>query len=401
MFACCCRPPACSLAPSPRAGNGAAEDPAVRWVADVLAEPGAFSGLCKTLFLAHAKAAEGQLELKELENVFKDLRAAHGVPEPPRALIEAAIRCPGKYHREHFVREDEFPGFLERALTKLLPSMSRRPPWLPMQGPEGGQMAVPPNYWGLSIEQLNKVASYITDHPDFRGGLTMTDVVEQWVKGWTAGTGCGVALLLNGSNPRPAQVMISHAWKEAFSDFVMSICNGAKKQNLAEDSVIWICSFANFQNEDGSGPDVRTQIKADPFGTVIRSQEVQSIGMRVVLNAETNVYSRLWCVYEMQEALNLKVNVQCWTISSDIRNMHKLKRMAKVNKFIDARSAECFLQEDKVMITGLIEQGIGWDLINQSIQGLSQELHATFEGSLRNANRHEEDKGGGSDCDSE
>lgn len=103
----------------------------------------------------------------------------------------------------------------------------------------------------------------------------------------------------------------------------------------------------------------------------------------------------------MQEALNLKVDVKCWTISADIRNMDKLRRMAKVNTFVDARSAECFLEEDKVMIKGLIENGIGWDPINRSVEELSKQLAETWSRSLRNAMAHEDDKCDSSDGGSE
>lgn len=135
-------------------------------------------------------------------------------------------------------------------------------------------MSRPPNFWSLSLRQFRKVSRYIMDHPDFAGTHTMTDVVNQWVKDWTAGTGCGVAMLLNGADPRPAEVMISHAWREMFGEFAQSIEDGSERSGVQPDTTIWICSFANFQNEDGSGPDVKTQLDADPFGTVIRSTEV-------------------------------------------------------------------------------------------------------------------------------
>ena len=44
----------------------------------------------------------------------------------------------------------------------------------------------------------------------YRLSLVGTDVADLFVKPWTAGTGCGVSLLLNAASPLRAELMVSH-----------------------------------------------------------------------------------------------------------------------------------------------------------------------------------------------
>ena len=42
--------------------------------------------------------------------------------------------------------------------------------------------------------------------------ITMYDVNDHFVKPWTKGTGCSIAILMNKSKQLPVEGMLSHAW---------------------------------------------------------------------------------------------------------------------------------------------------------------------------------------------
>ena len=68
---------------------------------------------------------------------------------------------------------------------------------------------------------------------------------------------------------------------------------------------LWFCAFAQYQPGDEAfdpGPTVAQQLALDPFGQVIRSLAAPG-GMVVVQTSLGDVYARLWCVYEISEAL--------------------------------------------------------------------------------------------------
>ena len=50
------------------------------------------------------------------------------------------------------------------------------------------------------------------------------------------------------------------------------------------------------------GPTIGEQLKRDPFGTVIQSNVLSS--MCLSITSQEDPYNRLWCVYELNEALN-------------------------------------------------------------------------------------------------
>eukprot|EP00971_Amphidinium_carterae_P217894 4325545-Amphidinium_carterae.1 len=61
-------------------------------------------------------------------------------------------------------------------------------------------------------------------------------------------------------------------------------------------------------------PSVAEQIELDPFGEVIRSQAIKSEcggqGMLAVHTTRADLYTRLWCVYEVAFAKKEKVQVR-------------------------------------------------------------------------------------------
>ncbi|CAK9003633.1 Hypothetical protein (Fragment) [Durusdinium trenchii] len=170
---------------------------------------------------------------------------------------------------------------------------------------------VAPVEWGMSLQQFNDfvAACRATDYWPVaaqKGHVNLYEVVEFFVKPWTRRTGCSVALRMN-SAPARAELMVSHSWQECMdqcSEALGKFCARHKQIASSLAVALWFCAFAQYQpgSEPGDrGPTVAEQLALDPFGSVIRSLR-DGLGMVVVQTSMGDVYSRLWCVYEISEA---------------------------------------------------------------------------------------------------
>eukprot|EP00658_Telonema_sp_P-2_P008330 TRINITY_DN13131_c0_g1_i2.p1 TRINITY_DN13131_c0_g1~~TRINITY_DN13131_c0_g1_i2.p1 ORF type:complete len:210 (-),score=46.88 TRINITY_DN13131_c0_g1_i2:80-709(-) len=72
------------------------------------------------------------------------------------------------------------------------------------------------------------------------------------------------------------------------------------------DIPVWFCVFSNYQAEDGEGPSIQKQLDLTPFSRVIESKAIQrkkgGYGMVAVHTSKEDLYLRLWCVHEVDEA---------------------------------------------------------------------------------------------------
>lgn len=146
---------------------------------------------------------------------------------------------------------------------------------------------------------------------EMRNVVTLYDIIQQLVKPWTRGTGCGIALLMNHQTPCRATLMISHTWAEDMDECEEAIVDYCLEVTSGLSTSIWFCGFAQYQagDEPGDvGPSISEQLKLDPFGSVIR-HTTPALGMVVVHTSSARVYERLWCVYEIAEATRLESKV--------------------------------------------------------------------------------------------
>eukprot|EP00931_Biecheleriopsis_adriatica_P062597 TRINITY_DN37762_c0_g1_i1.p1 TRINITY_DN37762_c0_g1~~TRINITY_DN37762_c0_g1_i1.p1 ORF type:complete len:589 (+),score=86.54 TRINITY_DN37762_c0_g1_i1:69-1835(+) len=176
---------------------------------------------------------------------------------------------------------------------------------------------VPPQCWGMRVSQFNDIiASFLETRfwsrwIQEKGYANLYDT-DSLVKTWTRGTGCSIALRMNPEMTLTAELMVSHSWAEDIHE-----CREAVDQfvtthgKLDKTLVIWFCAFANYQSGDEPGdvgPTIAEQLKMDPFGCVIQATSM-SQGMLVVHTSRAEVYERLWCVYEIDEALRTESRV--------------------------------------------------------------------------------------------
>lgn len=250
-----------------------------------------------------------------------------------------------------------------------------RPQWLPVTGP--GNMNVSPEHWGMTLSQW---AAFIaacastdkwaeleasTDRKEF-GHVNLYQVCDHMVKPWTMGTGNSVALLMNNVKPLHADVMVSHAWGESVLEALVAVLARASVTGIGLGATVWFCTFAQYQ--PGDGPSVQEQLELDPFRKVIESRP--RFGMLVVHTSTAELYGRLWCVYEVNEAQKASV-VPFSAFSVD--SLKKLKLLDTASNSleeklkVDTRMAQCFSPEDTHMITNKILNAGGFEQLDNRI----------------------------------
>lgn len=230
-----------------------------------------------------------------------------------------------------------------------------------------------PVEWGMSLQQFNDfvAACRATDYWPVaaqKGHVNLYEVVEFFVKPWTRRTGCSVALRMN-SAPARAELMVSHSWQECMdqcSEALGKFCARHKQIASSLAVALWFCAFAQYQpgSEPGDrGPTVAEQLALDPFGSVIRSLR-DGLGMVVVQTSMGDVYSRLWCVYEISEVVSSQAKV---SMAYSHRALER--RAGSFEDMLRTRTsgATCSSVLDEEMIRKKVEQTGGFKQLDSII----------------------------------
>lgn len=231
---------------------------------------------------------------------------------------------------------------------------------------------VPPVKWGMRCKQFS----------DFLRACSLTQSWDEEVKGsgyvnlyalngrllinWTRQTGCGIALRMNPMEPLAAELMVSHCWAEDMQECKDALDEFRVQQNISQDAVLWFCAFSQYQagHEPGDvGPTIPEQLALDPFGVVV-AHVSSCLGMVVVHTSRAEIYSRLWCVYEIAEAVKSgsKVKVAC---SLDYVNTGA----GNLAEMLQARTEEarCKFSDDEQLIRDKITQKMRWMELDRMI----------------------------------
>ena len=227
-----------------------------------------------------------------------------------------------------------------------------------------------PTQWAMTNVQLLELFNYMQSTQEYkaakeaRGHVCLYDVNSLFVIPWSRGFGCGVALLMNANAPLKAQVMISHAWAEDVEELVSSLSSWASRiQPLWDcDGVpLWCCTFAQYQPEDGAGPSLQHQLSLDPFKSVIHSKPEH--GMLVVHTTKADPYDRLWCVHEVDEALESKLFVTA------------IGTYSLGGRTVCTRRAKCGHAADEARIRAVIEsKDGGYERLDRTIKAFRNTL---------------------------
>merc|ERR1712000_24363 len=145
---------------------------------------------------------------------------------------------------------------------------------------------------------------------------------------------------------------------------------GVNHHKVPTNAKIFFCAFSMYQPEDGAagGLSIAEQLQRTPFANIIKSRP--KYGMFVVHATTCQVYSRLWAVYEVDEAMHSGV---------EIRGLFDIARWTpeKFNQEIktETRSGQVGRPEDRLMLEELICQRGGFERLDALI--------ADFRGSMQ------------------
>lgn len=217
--------------------------------------------------------------------------------------------------------------------------------------------------WGITLQQLGDIKS----DPSYNENMSMYDVVNTIIKPKTEGTGMGYSLYLNQEEPLRAKVMVSHAWGENFNQFYHTL------QQSGNEGPFWVCAMSICQNNDIEDVTIEKQLGPDPhygpFATVLR----QADSMIAIMTKSCDIYTRLWCVYEIFTAISLNIPVKLETYNeitgfggSD--QMYSNVVLDSTGAPVSTKDAECGYEGDIQMIHNeILKQEGGFELIDDVI----------------------------------
>ncbi|CAE8672439.1 unnamed protein product [Polarella glacialis] len=234
----------------------------------------------------------------------------------------------------------------------------------------GGNRDVLPEHWGITCRQFYQFLNHCKRSPKWKelqdtegfggkvGYVNGYELCDHFVKPYTRGSGSGVALCLNAKLPLQSQVMLSHCWGESLEEVRVALLS---LEGLAPDTSLWFCILANYQCGDEAGdvgPTLQEQLDQDPFGRVIRLPTLRA--MAVIQTSTAEVYERLWCVYEIAEAVT--GGVRTCSVTSNRGTSQELKAAV-----IDTEAGKCSNARDEEMIRSKIQAQGGYEKLNKTI----------------------------------
>ena len=161
------------------------------------------------------------------------------------------------------------------------------------------------NKWCTPMQEWCDVIDHIVETPEYKElrkakwEVSMYDACSVFVKPWTNGSGCGLAVTITQDVEQDAQLMLSHAWGEDIVQCKEALVSFFHKYKLSKSDTVWFCVWANYQAQDGFGPSIGEQLAMDPFKVVIESLAVQASngghGMVCIHTTSADLYTRLWC----------------------------------------------------------------------------------------------------------
>jgi len=245
-----------------------------------------------------------------------------------------------------------------------------------------------PEHWAISVRDFLRVMEHIFATPTYKElskhgrVVTFHDINKHFVQPWTAGSGCGLAVMVTGGAPcTPASVMTSHSWSEDAKECVDAIKRELLAGSITDTDLMWFCVFANYQCEDGAGPTIKDQLAMNPFECVIKSPGVRNgRGMMVIETTADDVYRRLWCVFELFTAIQMNVHIFAASSELYLANLHRRTALFAKHGFSEAVivraagittaacAARCSSEADEEMIVQLIKSQGGFDLVDAKVQ---------------------------------
>ncbi|CAE8582340.1 unnamed protein product, partial [Polarella glacialis] len=254
-----------------------------------------------------------------------------------------------------------------------------------------------PEQWTITVQHWVDIVGACTETPQYKSVMeqkktvNMHDVCRLFVKPWSEGTGCSLAVLMSREVVCNAQLMVSHCWGEDVSETKESLLQHAVRHELPMTVPIWFCVFSNYQPEDGVGPKLEHQLALEPFASVIRNPSLKAAngghGMVALHTTTDDLYSRLWCVHEVERAI-VEEDVE---IKASMSQKYIDLMVGRVEQFlglgatlndcfraagvqVQTAKARCSSKDDEEKLVKLIlQQGNGFDGLDKVVEDFRRE----------------------------
>lgn len=269
-----------------------------------------------------------------------------------------------------------------------------RPSWLPSCGP--GQANVDPLQWGLSIEQwiffvracvaTDVWKALVAGKGEYN--ITMYDIKDYFVVPWTAGTGSSISLLMNGASSKKVELMISHAWGGSVLEVYNCLQNLVNHEGVPSSTPVFYCTFSMYQPEDGfaGGLTIDQQLTRKPFATIIESNPKH--GMFIIHTSVFEVYSRMWTVHEVDEAMLAEIRI------NGLFDLYRWEATSlQALLAIDTEKSEC-RPENRLLLSDLIIHRGGFSRLNNRIVDVRKTMVGQLEEFLNKFKKIDEENRG-------
>ena len=170
-------------------------------------------------------------------------------------------------------------------------------------------------------------------------------------------------------NQGQVDLMVSHAWAGSVIESLASIKTITTMYLVPKETRIFFDTLCMYQAEDGAigGLSIPEQLTMKPFTTIIHQKPHH--GMFIIHTTISEVYERLWCVHEADEAIEAKIEIY-GAFDPASWNATALKDI--VSSF-STQSAECQGESDKNMLTSLINNRGGFDRLDRIVRDVRQQ----------------------------
>eukprot|EP00929_Paragymnodinium_shiwhaense_P025705 TRINITY_DN1547_c0_g1_i1.p1 TRINITY_DN1547_c0_g1~~TRINITY_DN1547_c0_g1_i1.p1 ORF type:complete len:768 (-),score=124.15 TRINITY_DN1547_c0_g1_i1:208-2511(-) len=303
-----------------------------------------------------------------------EIRAASEIPVLLGRSLSNLLGAPGDKSKSELqnaftdvtVRDEPTPSTAPACLKPVVAGITNR--------------TTPPTQWSLTVEQWQqflvvcKVAKpkLWRQRLAARGYVNLYDLNEHFVTPWTLGTGSGIALRMNADRPLDAELMVSHAWAEDIEECCQALrkvckaCGADGHREVMPCTKIWFCLYAQYQAggfPEDPGPTLKEQLAMEPFATVIDAVNERQ-GMLVVHTSAAEVYDRLWCVYEISEALQKQTETR--PACSEKYLVSARGKLLDVLK-VKTAHAKCSEAQDTLILQGRIRKAGGFKRLDEII----------------------------------
>lgn len=158
------------------------------------------------------------------------------------------------------------------------------------------------------------------------------------------------------------------AWQENFKQFVEALAGSEI------EGPFWVCALSIYQNEDLPNVTIQKQLgpspSSGPFSTVLK----QADRMVAIMTDSCDIYTRLWCVYEIFIAITLNVPVslasfnEITTSGGSSDAMYTNVVLDSSSDVVTTSAAVCGNQYDQDMIQKeVLEKVGGFEVIDDAV----------------------------------